>query len=94
MTTPNPGVVPTKERLARDLEAAGLPDMAAKARQGYYDDFESDLAMPEHQLHDDLLARGRDDMAADVRRGKWDATKEEAQAWMRREGVAYLQGKR
>lgn len=73
---------PTSERLARDLEAAGLPaDMVSRARDGYYDDFKSPLAMPETQLYNDLRAAGRDDLAQKVTTGEWDSTPEESQEW-------------
>lgn len=74
---------PTSERLARDLEAAGLPaEMVGKARDGYYDDFKSPLDMPEMQLYHDLKAHGREDLADKVVQGEWDATPEESKAWM------------
>lgn len=73
---------PTSERLARDLENAGLPAvMVERAREGYYDDYKSPLPMPEMQLYQDLKAHGRDDLAEKVTEGYWDATKEESEAW-------------
>jgi hypothetical protein len=73
---------PTTERLARVLETEGLPaGMVAAARDGYYDDFKSPLAMPETQLYHDLLAQNRPDLADRVKDGEWDATKEESDAW-------------
>ena len=73
----------TKERLALILEEAGLTDMAARARAGYYDDYESELVMPCIQLVSDLYAAGRRDLALRARAGEWDATMEESQAWAR-----------
>ena len=73
---------PTSDRLARHLEAEGLPaDMVEKARQGYYDDFKSPLAMPQMQLLTDLRAHGRDDLTPAVIDGEWDSTPEESKEW-------------
>jgi hypothetical protein len=73
---------PTTERLARDLTAAGAPlDMIERAREGYYDDFKSPLALPELQLYKDALAVGLAEIAAGVVEGRWDATIEESDAW-------------
>jgi hypothetical protein len=74
--------IPTRERLARDLEAAGAPaEMIARARVGHYDDFGSDLPFPAIALHDDALAAGLTEIAEDVKRGRWDATPAESDAW-------------
>lgn len=71
----------TSERLAQVLHAAGLRNLAAKARAGYYDDFRSPLATPIVQLVKDLKAAGRDDIAQRAMNGEFDATQEEAEAW-------------
>lgn len=47
-----------KHALADLLDQAELADMAAKAREGYYDDFESGLATPAMQLEADLRKAG------------------------------------
>jgi hypothetical protein len=73
--------VKTKERLAAVLREAGLLDMALKAADGAYDDFESDSAMPIRNLVRDLEAAGRPDLAQRAKLGEWDGTKEEAEAW-------------
>lgn len=79
--------IPTTERLARaleeklDLPLPGLRDMIRKARDGYYDDFKSPIAMPCLQLYSDLQALGLGEMAARAANGEWDATKEESDAW-------------
>lgn len=74
----------TKDRLARELVTAGLPEMAAKAATGYYDDFLSPLATPCLQLAADL-ARVATPQAMALRarhmNGEFDATKEESDAW-------------
>jgi hypothetical protein len=76
--------IPTTERLAQDLEEAGAPaEMIERARAGYYDDYKSDLAMPEVQLLQDARRAGLTSIAEGVLEGRWDATKEEADAWAR-----------
>lgn len=50
----------TKEKLALELERVGLVDMAARARQGLYHDFESPLDFPELQLAADLATAATD----------------------------------
>lgn len=85
----------TKERLAEALRAIGQPEMAEKAATGYWDDYESPLRLPLH----DLVAclRGIDTKAAHalaerVIAGDYDGTKEEADAWFEREGRTLLRG--
>jgi hypothetical protein len=74
--------IPTTERLARDLQDAGAPAaMVQRAREGYYDDFKSPLAMPEAQLLTDARAAGLTTIVDGVIDGRWDSTKEEAEAW-------------
>ena len=76
-------VIPTTERLALALEAAGAPiAMIERARAGYYNDYKSPLAMPETQLLADARAAGLETIAQGVFEGRWDATKEESDAWM------------
>lgn len=74
----------TKDFLAQELEKAGLSEMAAKARDGYYHDFLSPLAMPCQQLAADLLEVGT--VAALSLRmrhinGEFDASTEESEEW-------------
>lgn len=76
----------TSERLAQVLHAHGLFELEAKARQGHYDDFESDLAAPIMQLVADLLGANQDDLARRAMNGEFDATLEDGQAWMRANG--------
>lgn len=74
----------TKDILAEALEKAKLPEMAAKARTGYYHDFLSPLATPCLQLAEDLAAAGTvEAMALRARHlnGEFDATKEESDDW-------------
>lgn len=74
----------TKDKLADALENAGLNDMAAKARDGYYHDYLSPLATPCIQLADDLAAKGTPEALAVRARhlnGEFDATREESDEW-------------
>lgn len=87
--------LPTKERLARALEAlndARLARMISLARKGYYDDYESEIATPIATLVHDLQAQGYPDMAKRAMNGEWDCTREEAEAWFNREGRRLLGG--
>jgi hypothetical protein len=88
---------PTRERLAADLEKVpGMPPkMIQQAREGFYDDYLSPLAMPQIALVNDLLLQAklpttgpnaRDQIVALVRQvmeGEYDGTKEEAREWGR-----------
>lgn len=74
----------TTEILAGELEKAGLPEMAAKAREGYYHDYLSPLDTPCLQLASDLKKAGTP--AALVLRqramnGDFDASKAESDEW-------------
>ena len=80
----------TKQRLAAVLDRAGLYDLAKLARDGLYDDFESPFAMPCHRLVSDLLSAGHPALAKRARSGEWDGTREEAEAWLRKEGNLLL----
>ena len=86
----------TKDLLADALEEAGLPEMAAKARTGYYHDFLSDLTFPELQLAEDLARVGTPAALAVRERhlnGEFDATLEESDEWAESpEGRAAFEG--
>jgi len=74
----------TKDFLAQELRAAGLHEMAELAADGYYDDFESPLALPEVQLDRDLFAAGTPEAMALRKRhhnGEFDVSVEESEAW-------------
>lgn len=76
----------TKDILAGELIKAGLPEMAAKAAEGWYHDFLSPLATPELQLAADLAAAGTPEALALRQRvinGDFDASREESDAWAR-----------
>lgn len=80
----------TKEKLAEAMRAAGIPEfMCERASQGYYDDFESELACPVLQLVRDLQELGTPGaikLAGRVKNGEFDATKEESDEWFENEG--------
>lgn len=80
----------TKARLAAVLRGRGLDEMAAKAEQGYYDDFESPLVTPIMQLVIDLTVAGHPDLAQKAKDGEFDGTLEESIAWFEREGKELL----
>jgi hypothetical protein len=74
----------SKDMLAEALTEIGLTEMADKAREGYYHDFLSPLAMPEMQLVNDLAKVGTPDammLRQRVMGGDFDATAEESEAW-------------
>ena len=74
--------MPTKERLARFLEAEGAPDwIVANARRGLYSDFESSEATPKVLLVTHLRQQACPHFANLVIEGCFDDTKEEAEAW-------------
>lgn len=74
---------PTSERLARELDRAGLPaSMVEAARNGRYDEYKSPLAFPLIQLVDDLRKAGDPgNLVQRVMNGDFDCTKEESDAW-------------
>lgn len=77
----------TIDRLVRDLAQSGAPpDLIERARAGAYDDYESDSATPLGDLIRDLERAGLHLMAQAARHGAYEGTREEAEAWMAREG--------
>lgn len=87
----------TKERLARELEKAGAPArIVEKAREGWYDDFESPFSFPTHALVQELRATrmtGMIEFAKRVKGGEFDGTREQAREWAQsREGQGALKG--
>ena len=74
----------TKDKLAQALREADLPEMAARAATGWYNDFLSPLATPCVQLAADLAAVGTPKALAVRARhlnGEFDASKAESDAW-------------
>lgn len=84
----------TKVRLTIELMKSEAPMwMIEKARQGYYDDYESQLATPITQLVIDATTNGLPLIAKMAKNGEFDGTKEESQAWMNKEGKSLLDPK-
>lgn len=76
--------IPTKEKLAQALEELGdrkLKHVIKRAREGYYDDYESPLPLPEVELFKEMHARGYIDFCDRITKGEFDGTKEEADRW-------------
>ena len=72
----------TSDKLADALTAANAPiTMIVRARQGYYDDYESPLPFPLMQLVQDCNVAGLLEIAERVKDGDFDGTKEESEAW-------------
>ncbi len=92
---PCPEGTKTYDYLAQELDKVGLTEMAARAREAYYHDFLSPLALPEMQLERDLheavsatLAAGDKERAFAIEllrqahmQGEFDASKEESDEW-------------
>lgn len=75
----------TKDRLAEALDEGGLPVLADRAREGYYDDFESPYSYPKIELVKALAYEGTEaatSLAQRVKHGDFDNTEEERQAWL------------
>jgi len=76
----------TTDKLALALMGAGAPyAMIRKAREGRYDDFESDSATPINDLLRDCRIHNLTDISRRAIDGEFDGTKEEASAWYQRE---------
>jgi hypothetical protein len=81
------------ERLLEDLEAARAPQcMLRKARDGQYNDSQSDSAHPLTCLVRDATAAHLGGIVEAAKAGKYDGTREEGDAWMQREGKHLLRG--
>ena len=81
---PNLSKLSTAERLAYDLRAIGLDDLAEKAEEYYYDEWRSQLVAPLLALYGDLMRAGTPKalaMAKRVQDGAYDGTDAEADAW-------------
>jgi hypothetical protein len=78
---------PTKEKLAVALTTAGAPAaMIQRARDGGYDDYESESATPIVDLVNDACRYGLKDIVQRAMNGEFDGSSEEADAWFEREG--------
>lgn len=63
-----------KERLVTALTEAGAPDgMISKAKRGWYDDFESEIATPIMDLVRDCREAGLNQIAERAKKGEFDA---------------------
>jgi hypothetical protein len=80
----------TKDKLAAVLREHGLTDMAIRAEQGIYDDYESPEAMPINLLVNELIAAGQQDLANRAINGEFDGTAEESAAWFAGEGKTII----
>lgn len=60
------------ERLAQEFHAVGDFDLEKKAREGYWGDFTSPLAMPQSELYALAKDKGYERIAAGVLEGKFD----------------------
>lgn len=58
--------------------------MIQRARDGYYSDFDSEIALPIVQLVKDAERHGLYAIARQAKAGKYDATMEESEAWAAR----------
>lgn len=80
--------MPTTERLAMALAERNNPRLAPmiqRAREGYYDDYKSELPFPLTQLVRDLRQNGEHELADRAVSGEFDGTKEEADVWAQSE---------
>ena len=83
----------TKDKLFHALVEAHAPSyMLEKARHGDYDDFESESATPIYDLVSDLRRAHLPELMGRAMDGEFDATKEEAEAWFKKEGARLLDG--
>ena len=74
--------LPTSEKLALALEAEGAPNwIVEKARQKYYDDYESSHPFPIGQLIKDLSSLRMVNLVERVVNGEFDGTLAESEAW-------------
>lgn len=83
----------TKSKLAHALRAAGFEQLANRAEQGEFSDFEGPHAVPKVELVGELsriyknpviasvVCQKAHVIAQQVMRGEFDDTKEEAEAW-------------
>lgn len=76
--------IPTKEKLARALEELGdrkLKHVIKRAREGYYDDFESPLVFPSTELFNEMMSRGYIEFTSRITIGEFDSTAKESENW-------------
>lgn len=90
---------PTKVRLAEEMRLCAVQDpsraelfeaLAKKADAGDYDDYESESVTPIGDLAKDLAKIGTKDamwLRRRAIRGDFDGTKEESDAWAKKQGL-------
>lgn len=78
---------PSDKKLHDALLAAKLPDLAAKAAAGYYNEFFGPLDTPIVQLVTDLQKAGAHTLAKRVMNGEFDAGKDESDEWAKSQGL-------
>jgi hypothetical protein len=84
----------TKDRLTQALIESNAPiAMIELARDGQYDDYESDSATPQLNLIRDCQIFGLQALKARVMNDEFAGTKEESDAWFEREGKHLLTDK-
>ena len=86
-------MIRTRDKLAAELRkiaegastknAAKYESFAKRAEAGEFDDYADTYTCPVTQLYMELMAEGFNKFAARVANGEFDATKEEADEWMR-----------
>lgn len=85
----------SKERLIEALISKGAPKiMLERAREGYYNDFQSTIATPIFALIADAEKYGLPNIAYRARNGEFDASPEEAQIWFQKEGRGLILGEK
>ena len=75
---------PSSEVLAAEIDKIGLTDLAKRARQDEFHDYQSPHTYPQHVLVDELQNAGLTAARRLIRRvinGEFDATRAEGDAW-------------
>lgn len=82
-------------KLAAALRDAGWHDLAERAAKGEFSDFDGSYAYPQHELVKAIQGRHPIGKVHEITRrvinGDFDATKEEADAWWKREGKKFCE---
>ena len=76
------------ETVIADNITRRINKMIILAKEGYYSDYDSPLALPCIQLVKDLDALGLTELSDRAKDGEFDGTIEESDAWYEREGRA------
>lgn len=82
--------IPSWEKLAHALHAAGLFDLERRARNKEFSDYDGPHALPQLELINELsrwyYRREVRSLIARVKAGDFDATRQESDDWWEREG--------